>query len=215
MNVIYYSTSCILSWRTIRLSVLVTAASLVASCASVPLDSVSEVAAESISEVSLSSNSGLGRTQINVILRKDGNARCECVFFWLHDEPQADPKTICGQLFQRNPTAFTKKPEPYVEDRFSLEGVFEGKVSPEQFARLAKLVVASGYFSMKDEYIELVLDAPPTGIVVAHSGGVKEVRFTDRLRMREKYPELMKKLSEIEAAIWEAAGEAAWEKGGN
>lgn len=215
MNVIYHSTTCILSWRTIRLSMLVTAASLVASCASAPRDTASEVAAESISEVSLSSNSGLGRTSINVILRKDGRARCSCGFFSLHDEPEADPNTICGQLLQRNPTAFTKKQDLDVRDDFSLEGVFEGKVSPEQFARLAKLVVASGYFSMKGEYIELVLDAPPTGIVVAHAGGVKEVRFTDRGRMREKYPELMKKLSEIEAAIWRSAGEAAWEKAGS
>ena len=64
----------------------------------------------------------------------------------------------------------------YVGDEHARrEGKYHGRISKEQFQRLAKVIVENDYFSLDDEYRAQVTDADTVTTSVAYSGGRKRV----------------------------------------
>lgn len=138
------------------------------------------VSSPNISEISLGNGGGRVTFWYKIVLRKDGSAE------YLGDVPPE----------MRRGTA-------YPSDRSKERVAYRGKIPPEQFDRLARLINANGFFELKDDYGG-VMDAVQTTTGVAYDGGRKEVS--------NQIGKGGEKLSEIERAIEETADEIEWKK---
>jgi len=169
-------------------------ACLLAGC-SLPIFSNSK----SITEIGERFHTGLGRSSLEIILRRDGTTEMTCVFYGLDNGPSADSMQVksisfCEDMFKMYRSGFVKK------DGGDLSQTIKGRIEPEQFDRLAKLMVDNGYLWLSDRYEEPgLMDSPPTFTWIVYSKGKKQVSDQNN----KGGP----KLKEIEDAIYKTAGE--------
>jgi len=153
-------------------------------------------------EIGESFHTGLGNSSLEVIFRRDGTAELTCTFYQLGSGPLADSiqvKSIplCQDMFKQNPAAFVKKTDG------DLSGTFKGRIEPEQFDRLATLMIDNGYLQFSDRYEEPgLMDAPPMFTWIIYPKGKKQV--SDQANRGGP------KLKEIEDAIYKTAKEIAF-----
>lgn len=161
---------------------------------------------EEISRIEMKLQTGLGGASADIVLLRDGISEFRCNFYHVgkdglqEDSVQLNIIKQCGKLYKADPTKFKKTEDSY---EGSLEGVFNGKLSSEQFEKLSQLIVKNGYFSLSNKYeVPGLMDAPPTITKVFYSNGQKEVS-----NQQKKGGE---KLSEIETAIYTMTSEIDW-----
>ncbi|MEP7076428.1 MAG: hypothetical protein ABI878_11515 [Acidobacteriota bacterium] len=154
---------------------------------------------KAITEIGEGFHTGLGRSSLEVILRRDGTAELTCTFYDLGSSPLAESMQVrsipvCQGMFKQNPTAFVKKADG------DLSGTFKGRIDLEQFDRLAKLVIDNGYLGLSDRYEEPgLMDAPPMQTWIVYTMGKKQVS--------DQADKGGPKLKGIEDAIYKTAGE--------
>jgi len=157
---------------------------------------------KSITEIGESFHTGLGRSSLEVILRRDGTAEMTCVFYELDDEFSADSMQVksisfCEDMFKMYRSGFVKK------DGGDLSQTVKGRIELEQFNALAKLMVDNGFLTMADRYEESgLMDAPPTFTWIVYPKGKKQVS--------DQADRGGPKLKEIEDAIYKTAREIAF-----
>lgn len=167
----------------------------------------SSVKPETITEIGERAHTGLLNSSFDINLKRDGTAQFKCAFYHLSEKdidessPQITSIKRCGELYKSNREAFKKISD---DGSTSREAVFNGRISPEQFDRLVRLIVENDYFSLANEYLEPgLMDAPPTFTTVKHANGEKTVS--------SQLDKGGAKLDEIERAIYKMTSEIAWQ----
>lgn len=145
--------------------------------------SCSSARSPDISEVSLRSGGGQLSYWYQIVVRKDGTAE------YLGD---VSPER------RRQPKSFDDVPGEGAKRL-----MYRGRISPEQFNELAKLIIKNDFFSLKDDYGG-VADAVQTTTSVVYSGGRKEVN--------NQIGRGGEKLSEIERTVEKVADQITWAK---
>ncbi|MDT4969536.1 MAG: hypothetical protein QOJ64_4273 [Acidobacteriota bacterium] len=138
-----------------------------------------------ISEVSFRSGGGQLSYWYQIVVRKDGTAE------YLGD---VSPER------RRGPKSFDDVPGEGAK-----RVMYRGRISPEQFNELAKVIIKNDFFSLKDNYGG-VADAVQTTTSVVYCGGRKEVS--------NQIGQGGEKLTEIERAIEQVADHIAWARAG-
>lgn len=155
---------------------------------------------ENISEIALKVQTGMSGSDYTVSFLGEGAARCECTFYNLTEnkKPNLDfIENICADLYLRNGAAFVE--EKQSEGNVRLKGIFNGKITRQEFENLAQTVRQSGFFQLVEkESNKVILDAPPNFVKVIYEGKTKEISDANH------------NLSEIEDAVLKLARETNW-----
>lgn len=150
-----------------------------------------------VSEIAFRGQTGLLGSAYTVSFRNDGTASCECTFYRLDENKKPNLKfveNICSDLYRKDSSTFAEVKDS--DSDVELKGIFTGKITKEQFEKLAQNLSNNGFFSIIEKGSSgVTLDAPPNFIKAVYAGKIKEMSDADN------------DLSSIRTAIIETAKE--------
>jgi len=156
--------------------------------------------ATDISEIAFRGQTGLLGSAYTVSFLSDGTANCECSFYRLDENKKPNLEfieNICSDLYQKDSSTFHQVKDSSGDVK--LKGIFTGKITKEQFEKLAQNLRSNGFFSIVEiESSDLKLDAPPNFIKAVYAGKTKEISDENN------------NLSSIETVIIGTAKETKW-----